>query len=277
MRQTWGVTVAPTTRSRRVGISVGLALLVALVIAGVWAFQRSSAEPQPVAEPLPVVVLVSGYAGDGSDTEPLAEALRAGGREVAVFPPVGDNTGDLVEQARLLGEFIETALTDTDTINTAPGDTRTVDMIGFSAGGVVARLWAADFAGDTMARRILTIAAPHHGTRLAALADLGGFCEGACAQLVPDSELLASLNAGDETPAGPEWITIWSEQDRTVTPVRTANLDGSLGFTVQSVCPDVRTGHLEMPQSPVILAALSTVLGPDAPDAPEAADVDCQN
>ncbi len=275
MRQTRGVTVAPTTRSRRVGISVGLTLLVALVIAGVWAFQRSSAEPQPVAEPLPVVVLVTGYAGDGSDTEPLAEALRVGGREVAVFPRVGDNTGDLIEQARLLGQFIDTTLTDP--INTAPGDTQSVDVIGFSAGGVVARLWAADFAGDTMARRILTIAAPHHGTRLATLADLGGFCEGACAQLVPDSELLASLNAGDETPAGPEWITIWSEQDRTVTPVQTANLDGSLGFTVQSVCLDARTGHLEMPMSPVILAALKTVLGPDAPAAPTAADVDCQN
>lgn len=265
------------TPSRRVVISLSAALLVALVIAGAWAFQRHSGEPQPVAEPLPMVVLVSGYGGDGGDTEPLAEALRAGGREVAVFPPVGDNTGDLVEQARLLGEFIDTEVIDTDTISTARGDTRSVDVIGFSAGGVVARLWAADFAGDTVARRILTISAPHHGTRLAALADLGGFCEGACAQLVPDSELLAGLNAGDETPAGPEWITMWSEQDRTVTPVETAELAGSLGFTVQSVCTDARTGHLDMPKSPVVLAALRTVLGPDAPVAPTAAEVDCQN
>ncbi len=257
------------TRTRRVGISVGVALLVALTIVGVWAFQRSNAEAEPAAQPLPLplVVLVSGYGGDGRDTEPLAVALRADGREVAVLPPIGDNTGDLEEQARLLGEFVDAER----------GASHEVDVIGFSAGGVVARIWASDFQGATAARRILTIAAPHHGTRLAGLADLGGFCDEACAQLVPGNDLLRRLNQGDETPAGPQWITIWSESDRTITPVRTASLEGSLGFAVQSVCRDARTGHLQLPDSPVVLAALHTTLGPGEPTPPNPADVDCQN
>lgn len=261
-------------------------MLIALA-ATLGAFQRVDTEPEPDggAEPLPPVVLVSGYGGDGADTEPLARALRADGRDVAVFPPVGDNTGDLEEQARLLGAFIETVISDADDSDPTPaeadnGDTASaatgsVDVVGFSAGGVVARLWATDFEGADAARRILTIAAPHHGTRLAELANLGGFCEGACAQLVPGNELLARLNSGDETPDGPEWITMWSESDRTVSPVETARLEGSLGFTVQSVCPDATTGHLQLPSSPVVLASLRTVLGPGAPAAPTASTVDC--
>lgn len=271
MRQTWRVPVATHPRSRRVGIAVAVALLVALVIAGVWAFQRSNDEADPVAESLPLVVLVSGYGGDGDDTEPLADALRADGRDVAVFPPVGDNTGDLEEQARILGEFI-----DAESSSPERGDNQSVDVIGFSAGGVVVRLWVRDFEGAAKARRILTIAAPHHGTRLAGLADLGGFCEGACEQLVPGNALLERLNGGDETPPGPEWVTIWSESDRTVSPVETANLKGSVGFAVQSVCPDAQTGHLQLPDSPVVLAALSSTLGNGAPAAPDAADVECQ-
>lgn len=248
-----------------------MAVLVAVVMAAVWVVQRSNDEVDLIAEALPLVVLVSGYGGEGDDTQPLAAALRADGRDVSVFPPVGYNTGDLEEQARILGEFIDTELTGTER-----GGTQSVDVIGFSAGGVVARLWASEFEGSAQARRILTIAAPHHGTRLAGLADLGGFCEGACTQLVPGSDLLERLNEGDETPVGPEWVTIWSESDRTVSPVETADLEGSVSFTVQSVCPDAQTGHLQLPGSPVVLAALSSTLGGGAPAPPDAADVDCQ-
>lgn len=267
----------PKTNARRAGLVVALALVLAVVVVAVWAMQRlpygdAPSTGEETSAPLPMVVLVSGYGGDGGDIEPLADALRSEGREVVIFPPVGDNTGDLVEQARLLGTFVDNELTDAD------GDPLdTVDVIGFSAGGVVARVWASDFGGALVARRILTIAAPHHGTRLARLAELGGFCEGACVQLVPNSALLERLNEADETPAGPEWITIWSESDRTVTPVDSASLEGSLAITVQSVCPAARTDHLQLPDSPVVLAALSSALGRGAPAVPTLTEADCQS
>ena len=93
-------------------------------------------------------------------------------------------------------------------------------MVGYSAGGIVARLWVADLGGDALARRVVTLGSPNHGTDLAALA--GGLgstaCPEACQQLAPDSALLAGLNAGDETPAGPVWVALWTEDDKTVVP-----------------------------------------------------------
>lgn len=265
MRETDSVADPALTRTRRVPVLLGLLLLAALALGGWWLWQRPTLETESAPAALPLVVLVSGYGGDGRDLAPIVTALQVQEREVAVFPPVGDNTGDLEEQAALLAEFINDKRSESDE----------VDVIGYSAGGVVTRLWVSDFGGNAVARRVLTIAAPHHGTALAGLADLAGFCDGACAQLIPDSDLLDRLNASDETPAGPEWISIWSESDRTVTPPSTANLNGALNLTVQSICPEATTGHAGLPASPVVTAALASVLGTGAPAAPRVEDLTC--
>ena len=113
-----------------------------------------------------------------------------------------------------------------------------VDVIGYSAGGVVARLWVRDYGGAARARRVLTLGSPHHGTSQAALGrELAGGCPTACEQLVPDSDLLRRLNAGDETPDGPLWATVRSSGDQVVTPVDSAALDGAVNILVQDVCP----------------------------------------
>ena len=142
------------------------------------------------------VLLVPGYGG-GTAVEVLADALRVHGREVTVVDLPGDNTGDLDQQAR---ELEKAAILALDRAG-APS----VDVVGYSAGGVVARLWVREHGGARLARRVVTIGSPHHGTDLAGL---GGdvapdSCPEACRQLEPDSELLRKLNAGDETPEGP--------------------------------------------------------------------------
>lgn len=255
---------------RRLLLISALALVVvaAVVLGIVLALRGSSSVTSLGQQPTPPpVVLVSGYGGDGRDVEPMVAALRDQGRTVAIFPAVADNTGDLSEQASLLDVFVTGELAKTGS--------EAVDVIGFSAGGVVVRLWVLDHGGQSVARRVLTIAAPHHGTELARLGSTLGLCPLACQQLDPDSDLLTRLNSGDETPDGTDWITMWSESDRTVTPPDTAKLDGSVAFTIQSVCADARTGHQQLPESPVVLAALSTVLGKGPPAAPAASEVVC--
>ena len=121
-----------------------------------------------------------------------------------------------------------------------------------------------------MARRVVTIGSPHHGTDLAGLAgDLApDTCPVACQQLQPDSDLLRGLNAGDETPDGPVWVSIWTTDDQVVVPPSSAELEGAVGFTLQSVCPGAVVSHRDLPQNPVVIAAVIRELAVAEPAIP---------
>jgi triacylglycerol esterase/lipase EstA (alpha/beta hydrolase family) len=100
----------------------------------------------------------------------------------------------------------------------------------------------------------VTLGSPHHGTRLAGLAGslLPSACPEACRQLIPSSDLLHKLNSGDETPAGPAWVSIWSTVDEVVTPPDSARLDGAVDLTVQGICPSSQVQHSQLPTDPVV-------------------------
>ncbi|RZU31329.1 lipase family alpha/beta hydrolase [Blastococcus saxobsidens] len=233
---------------RRLVVAV-LALVTAAVVAlGVLLATRATevGGPGPAARPGPVL-LVPGYGGGTTSLQTLADRLEQAGRDATVVPLPGDGTGDLAEAAAALEEAARAALERT-------GED-TVDVVGYSAGGVIARLWVAD-GGAGVARRVVTLGSPHHGT---GLADLAGqlapdSCPEGCRQLATDSPVLARLNAGDETPDGVGWVSVWTTLDRTVTPPDSARLDGALNLTVQSVCADSRVGHGQLPGDPLVQA-----------------------
>jgi triacylglycerol lipase len=150
---------------------------------------------------------------------------------------------------------------------------RSVDVVGYSAGGVIARLWAAD-GGAEQARRVVTLGSPHHGTSVADLA--AGFvpaeCPEGCRQLTTTSELLARLNAGDETPEGPSWVSVWTTADQTVTPPDSARLDGAVELRVQDVCADSRVSHGQLPSDALVQAIVLAQLAAGPPVELTAAD-----
>ena len=145
--------------------------------------------------------------------------MRPGGTAM-VLHLAGDGTGDLVAQARLLGRTV-------DELMSAHG-AGSVDVVGYSAGGIVARVWADELGGARVARRIVLLGTPNHGTDVAALAAGlgGGLCPVACQQLVSGSGLLARLDE-EGTARGPAWISIWTDQDLVVVPPDSARLDGA--------------------------------------------------
>ncbi len=206
----------------------------------------------------PPVLLVPGYGGGTAGLDVLAAALRREGRDVTVVHLAGDGTGDLHRQAAVLERAVEAT------------HGASVDVVGYSAGGVTVRLWVRRYDGGTVARRIVTLGSPQHGTDLAALAnDLApGDCPAACRQLATDSELLRELNADDETPAGPAWVSIWTDDDSISTPPQTASLAGALDFSVQQVCPHVRVTHGQLPENPVVIAMVEAQLRRGAPSLP---------
>ncbi len=246
---------------------VVLALLVVVIaVAAVLTTALVGRRPGQVDGPVPQirpgpVLLVPGYGGGTGSLQSLADQLTVAGRDVTVVPLPGDGTGDLRASAEALGAAASDALERT-------GEA-TVDVVGYSAGGIVARLWVAD-GNAGVVRRVLTLGSPHHGTSLADLAGSVAPCPVGCQQLGTDSDVLALLNAGDETPDGPTWVSVWTSQDETVTPPDSARLDGAVNLTVQSVCSDARVGHGDLPRSRlvqrIVLSELAAgepvVLGP---------------
>jgi len=247
---------------RRLVLLVALAALLAVVVAVSLVVVHLTRRVTPVAQDQPgPVLLVSGYGGSTASLEPLRTALAGAGRDVVVVPPVGGGTGDLQAQAGSLARAADAAMRRFAATS--------VDVVGYSAGGVVARAWVADHGGGSVARRVLSIGSPQHGTALAELAvGLAGGCPPACRQLQPGSDLLRQLNAGDETPAGPAFVSVWSTSDGVVVPAASARLSGALDLTVQSVCPRDRVAHADLPGDPVVQALLVSALGRHAPARP---------
>jgi len=243
-------------------------LVLALAGAGILIAGRPSAdEVEPVRQDaLGPVLLVPGYGGGQGALRSLADILTAQGRDATIVSAPGDGTGDLSSTADALDDAVGSALDRTGAAS--------VDIVGYSAGGVVARLWvdADDNAGRV--RRVVTLGSPHHGTTLADLAgDVApGQCPIGCTQLGTASDLLARLNAGDETPVGPTWVSVWTETDQTVTPPDSASLEGALNIPVQSVCPGVEVAHGELPRNPIVQAIVLAELKAGEPTRLTAAD-----
>lgn len=237
-----------------------VAVLAVAVLLGVRTSTRSSdarspAVPQDVAGP---VLLVPGYGGSTKGLSVLAGRLRTDGLDVELLSLPDSGLGDLAAQARLLAAAAQAAIRRTG----APS----VDVVGYSAGGVVARLWLERYGGTALARRVVTLGSPQHGTALAALGALfAGQCPTACQQLDPTSSLLAALNAsaggtGPEVPAGTAFVSIWSTSDEVVIPPSSAVLRGALNVEVQSVCPASTVNHAGLPTDPLVAALVAAEL-----------------
>lgn len=241
------------------------AVLAAIVVLAVGGFAlRGLLRREPVRIPdqgvLGAVLLVPGYGGGTEGVDRLAAAIRARGRAATVVEMPDGGTGDLAVQADVLDDAVGQAL------RRAPS----VDVIGYSAGGVVARLWAQRHDGVHKARRIVTLGSPHQGARLAAAgaAGLPGACPAACQQLAPGSTLLAQLKS--PVPNPPQWLSVWTEQDQTVVPPDSARLAGAVDVDIQQACPGREVAHGDLPTDDyvtgLVLDAIGTApIGPAPP------------
>jgi len=244
---------------RRKAFAAAVALLVAAGGAtAAFAALRAAAGPgQPAGYPAQdrpgPVLLVPGYGGSTGSLAALAARIRATGRQATVLRLPGNGTGSLISDATVLNNAVRRALG-----RGAPS----VDVIGYSAGGVVVLLWARRDDGARKARRVVTLGSPFHGTLIAAGAEgfVPGACPLACQQLVPGSSLLTSLAAGDA--AGlPRWISLWTTDDMTVIPPGSARLAGATNVPIQSVCRGAQISHSQLPTDPAVTAIVLQAIG----------------
>jgi hypothetical protein len=218
----------------------------------------------PQDQPGPVL-LVPGYGGFTAGLEQLAAVLRSAGREATVIRLPGDGTGDLRNAAAELDAAADAAI---------EAGAPSVDVVGYSAGGITARYWVKELGGAEVARRIVTLGSPHHGTDLAALGltFAPGACPMGCRQLAPASDLLDDLNDGDETPDGPQWMSLWTSQDDTVRPPESSRLDGAVEVVLQDVCPGIAVQHPQLPTTRLVQGLVLRALSAEPLERPTRQD-----
>ena len=157
--------------------------------------------------PSPPLVLVHGL----FDTPRLFDSLRrrlAGRRSPLLVPhlPHGLGSVPLEDLAALLGSHIEAAF----------GPDQAVDLMGFSMGGVIGRVWIQLEGGHRRTRRFTSVASPQRGT-LAAVPwprwPLAGI-----ADMKPGSDLLRRLASQPEQLRQIECCSFYCPTDLTVFP-----------------------------------------------------------
>ena len=256
---------------RRLVVALAGLTVLGVVAAVVLVVVDRGPDVDPVAQDEPgPVLLVPGYGGvDDRRWTCSREALGADGRDVRGRP-----AGRRRRPATCASRPPRWAEPSTEAL--AETGAPSVDVVGYSAGGVVARLYVADLGGGSPSGAARdAVGSPHHGTDLAALAvDSARTCPEACQQLAPDSDLLRGLNAGDETPGRPGVGGALDRGRPDRRPRRRpAALDGALEFAVQDVCPALTVGPpRRAPAHPAVLAhggrprsapARPTVPGPE--------------
>lgn len=229
---------------------IGLVVVLGAAATVTYFLTRSTAEPADQASP-GAVLLVPGYGGNQRSLAQLAERIRATGRTATVVTPPGDGTGDLRAQARNLKDAAQQAV---------DAGAPSVDVIGYSAGGVVTWAYLVQYDGIPLTRRVVTLGSPLHGAKLAAAgAAFGGrACPDACRQLAPGSDLLDDL---DDDPAPVPWLSVWTENDETVQPPDSARLDGATNVSMQSICPGAVISHSQLPVDPNVTALVLDAIG----------------
>ncbi len=262
MRENEVVLSAQAPARRRVVLALAALVAVAVVGAGASLVLQAvsggrlgaaaTTRQVPQDQPGPVL-LVPGYGASVAALDPLARALVAEGKDVTVVRLPEDGLGDLRVQARAVGVEASAARARTG----APS----VDVVGYSAGGVVARYWVQELDGQAQTRRLVTLGSPNHGSEVAELGTLfDGGCPLACQQLLPTSPLLGALDK-DIAASGPRVVSIWTTLDDVVLPPDSARLVGALNVTVQSVCATSRVRHSGLPGDPVVQRIVGAQLG----------------
>jgi triacylglycerol lipase len=244
--------------ARRRVFAAGLGLLALAAAAAVAVAVSARGDPglpagYPAQDKPGPVLLVPGYGGSTRALSVLAVRIRATGRRATVLHLPGNGTGSLAGDASVLDDAVAAALR---------AGAPSVDVIGYSAGGVAVLLWAREDGGSHKARRVVTLGSPFRGASIAAAAEgfAPGACPAACQQLIPGSSLLTSLAAG--VPPRLPWLSLWTATDQTVTPPDSARLAGAADVPIQSVCPQAQISHSRLPTSPVVTAMVLQAIGP---------------
>ena len=190
--------------SRAVWRVVFLLLAALLPVAETRAGGKEEPIQEGAARETSTVVLVPGLWDTSSTfTRMTARLKKAGWRALAVSLKPNDGSVTLEQSAEQLRQFIDAKL----------GSRRSLDMVAFSMGGLVARYYAQRLGGLARIAHFVTISTPHHGTSTAYLEPLPGVRE-----MRPGSTFLQDLDRDADRLGHVSVTSIWSPLDIVIAP-----------------------------------------------------------
>lgn len=179
----------------------------------------------------PAVVLVPGWFLPTAIWIPLQRQLAARGWTHQITVPHFPSFGDIRDYAAAAAFRAQRVM--------AEAHASQVDLIGHSMGGLVLRYYLKNLGGDAFARHYVSFGTPQHGTVIGHLWPCTS-----TDQMLPTSDFLAQLNAGDETPGPAAYTSIRTNTDEIVLSTTSPILAGAANFLV----PDAE--HLELVWDP---------------------------
>ena len=191
--------------------NAALLMIAALLpVTGTRAGGRAEpSEAKTAGASLPVV-LVPGIWDKPPVFDRLTARLRRSGRSAFVISlDPNDGSVTLEQSADELRQFIDSKI----------GPRRSLDMVSFSMGGLVARYYAQRLGGLARIRHFVTISTPHHGTGTAYLEPLPGV-----RQMRPGSPFLQDLDRDVSGLAQVSVTSIWSPLDLVISPAVSSRL-----------------------------------------------------
>lgn len=190
--------------------------LLARPLGRLWPFEAPSARG---ARP---VVLIHGYSMTRASLYVLAWRFRRAG--YGPIYGVGYRTwfADLGTGVHRLAATVDRARRETGAV--------AIDVVAHSLGGLVTRLALRDPAVSHGVRKLVTLATPHAGTKVGAVA-----WESNARELRPGSALFRKLEEQGPIPPGVEVTSIFSPFDATVLPTRSAYLPGAASVEVDGI------------------------------------------
>jgi triacylglycerol lipase len=168
------------------------------------------------------IIFVHGFGGSAANWTAVVARFKADGwtdRELiaASYPSDVSNT--------VIADRIRDRV---DSVRAATGWDK-VDFVTFSMGSLSSRYYLKNLGGTAKVDAWVSIAGPNRGTETASQCS-----ETPCAEMLPSSEFLETLNAGDETPGDVRYATWWSECDGTIVPPRSTILTDAVN--TQTAC-----------------------------------------
>ncbi len=186
-------------------------------VTGIYRGQSSQLKSSWHSNP---VILIHGFFSDSYALKQVSEHLKNLAKSVYLIDLIpNDGNIPIEDYAEQLSQFINS--------NFSPQ--QSLDLVGFSMGGLVCRYYLQRLGGLKRVENLVTVASPHQGTLTAYVT----WCD-ACKQMRPESDFLQDLNSDEYTLNQINCTAIWNPFDFVILPAQSSKL--AAGDTLMIPC-----------------------------------------